>query len=945
MSIVTLKKKSRSFQDHISGRGHDGFSLVGGHRNIGVVGPTNLAKSVTRTQFRGNAPMGHGGCCGTYKVSICNSGSCSTNDPAIIKSTVKNTKESILKKYKWIHSAYPRFWVKPDDSMPENYSQGIYIRNLTAKNSTCVLDKMDTGIKNCDSYVALDKYQEVQVPILEYIYPPSLLSSTLDTTTLTGQPYGNGTYNVSYSQQATFYPARNLFDGRGAWILDTQNNNGAWVQLELPRPIVLRSYQVNPSTFPIKFKLEGSIDGSIFFFVNETTWTNNPVSRTIPIGIPSINMFYKYYRLTNLQNGPYIKYNYPLIFYEEPDPLIEYPSSALTQYSLVPSNNLLSTRQRTSYVNDQFYGNGIYDARASSFLDVPLNEFIPLNAFDDDTSTGWRSLENRYPNSPTETITNNHGTVSGEYIQLSNPYKFKLQSFLISVQTEGAPGAPKQIKLFGTNDGTTMDWNLLYETNELQFDRILVVNSQSYYRIYRLIVMSVTSNTYTEITEIRLFEKKSNAIPDLEYPPLVIPGLTGTSDNIRTGTVVGKSYGNGKYTFKASTVGKGLLEYAFDDSGLRWSCGGSRYLSNGDPIENASPSNITNTTNGTLSGEYIEIEFPDLITINSYIVVPNDSSSARPEESTLLGTDVNTSSSRWNIINTVTHNFSDNPLLITIDNNITGYKYYRLIITKKPANATLITEIKELQFFATSSPYSFSFDYPPLALTSASTNINNDINRGYGYGTYEVTASSTDLGSFDAFQAFDDTELTWRTPSNKYANPTTSTQTNNGTVLGEYIQIKLPYEITLQSFLISATDSGTPNQIKLLGRNNTTNPWNILYETNSLQFDTQIVVNAPESYMFYRLVVMSVTSGTFTEIREIQLFENYSLPTSRTELVPIRERVQCKAASYHIGGKKIYRSFYSKDSNTRPVSSSQYIISGLYKKNNLLKPPCHNNSI
>ena len=107
------------------------------------------------------------------------------------------------------------------------------------------------------------------------------------------------------------------------------------------------------------------------------------------------------------------------------------------------------------------------------------------------------------------------------------------------------------------------------------------------------------------------------------------------------------------------------------------------------------------------------------------------------------------------------------------------------------------------------------------------------------------------------------------------------TTTTNGTFSGEYIQIKLPYEITLQSFLISATTLGIgiPKQIKLLGRNNTTNPWNILYETNSLQFDTQIVVNAPESYMFYRLVVMSVTSGTFTEIREIQLFENYSFST------------------------------------------------------------------
>jgi hypothetical protein len=151
MSIVNLKRNSRRFKAPISGRGHDGFSLVGGHRNIGAVGNTNLAKSVTRTRFRGNAPMGHGGCCGTYKISICNSGSCSTNDPSIIKSTVKNTKGAILKQYKWIHSAYPNFWVKPDDSMPENHSQGIYVKNLTAQYSNCVVNKENTGIKNCDS--------------------------------------------------------------------------------------------------------------------------------------------------------------------------------------------------------------------------------------------------------------------------------------------------------------------------------------------------------------------------------------------------------------------------------------------------------------------------------------------------------------------------------------------------------------------------------------------------------------------------------------------------------------------------------------------------------------------------------------------------------------------------------------------------------------------------
>lgn len=149
MSIVALKRNSKRYQDPISGRGHDGFSLVGGHRNIGSVGPTNLAKSVTRTPFRGNAPMGHGGCCGTYKISICNSGSCCTNDPNIIKPTVKNNKGAILKQYKWIHSAYPRFWVKPDDSMPKNYSQGVYVQKVSAQYSNFVVNKVNTGINNC----------------------------------------------------------------------------------------------------------------------------------------------------------------------------------------------------------------------------------------------------------------------------------------------------------------------------------------------------------------------------------------------------------------------------------------------------------------------------------------------------------------------------------------------------------------------------------------------------------------------------------------------------------------------------------------------------------------------------------------------------------------------------------------------------------------------------
>lgn len=126
MSIVAMKRNANRYFKPVSGQGRDGFSLVGGHRNIGAVGPTNLGRSVTRTPFKGALPKGNGGCCGSYQVSIANSGSCCTNDASIIKTTVKNNAGMLDDKYKWTKSVYPRYWVQ--DTSPENFSQGSYIR-------------------------------------------------------------------------------------------------------------------------------------------------------------------------------------------------------------------------------------------------------------------------------------------------------------------------------------------------------------------------------------------------------------------------------------------------------------------------------------------------------------------------------------------------------------------------------------------------------------------------------------------------------------------------------------------------------------------------------------------------------------------------------------------------------------------------------------------------
>ena len=173
MSLNTMKRKTAA-KLNLSGKGpkqtwmsqgphgksvthviSTGFSLNGGHRNIGRVGQTNLGRSVTRTPFRGNAPMGNGGSNGKYPIVISNSGSCCTNRSDFIKPSSLNTKGMLARKYKWLngggtdHHGNPAHNpVKPDDNYPENFSQSSYIQS---KASTAAITSIvnDGGDKSC----------------------------------------------------------------------------------------------------------------------------------------------------------------------------------------------------------------------------------------------------------------------------------------------------------------------------------------------------------------------------------------------------------------------------------------------------------------------------------------------------------------------------------------------------------------------------------------------------------------------------------------------------------------------------------------------------------------------------------------------------------------------------------------------------------------------------
>jgi len=140
--------------------GAAGFSLNGGHRNIGGVG-REMKMSKSGTPYRGTQPIGFGGTYGEYNSAqlkgpyggaVQNIGSQMIVQPVLNSSKVntmgtqyKYIKPSVLsnngmldKKYKWIHyGTYPNYWVQPiyTGNQVQNSGQQLYIETLSSKNA------------------------------------------------------------------------------------------------------------------------------------------------------------------------------------------------------------------------------------------------------------------------------------------------------------------------------------------------------------------------------------------------------------------------------------------------------------------------------------------------------------------------------------------------------------------------------------------------------------------------------------------------------------------------------------------------------------------------------------------------------------------------------------------------------------------------------------------
>lgn len=164
---------TRGLQLAIDNPGPVGFSINGGHRNVGGVG-RDMKMSKSGTPYRGTQPIGFGGTYGKYPsaVLVGSSGSYTgavqpANNPSpvvqpvlnsrvvdtmgaqylYIKPSVLSTYGMLAKKYRWAYyGKYPNYWVQPNytGNQTDTASQSVYIQNKASAN-TCNLKVNNVG--------------------------------------------------------------------------------------------------------------------------------------------------------------------------------------------------------------------------------------------------------------------------------------------------------------------------------------------------------------------------------------------------------------------------------------------------------------------------------------------------------------------------------------------------------------------------------------------------------------------------------------------------------------------------------------------------------------------------------------------------------------------------------------------------------------------------------
>jgi hypothetical protein len=179
---------------------------------------------------------------------------------------------------------------------------------------------------NGGGYATMSEWRLFGPPVAQY--PPAAM--TTDSTAISGQPYGNGTYISSVSSVQTTNYGYYAFDktiSGNRWISATNLYSatsgvytgstttivsgigtvyGEWLQIQMPQSIILTSYSLTNSTNggnfilaqPISWVIAGSNDGTSWTYIDQQfyqTYSSTGLTNTFSVTLSSSS--YQYFRI------------------------------------------------------------------------------------------------------------------------------------------------------------------------------------------------------------------------------------------------------------------------------------------------------------------------------------------------------------------------------------------------------------------------------------------------------------------------------------------------------------------------------------------------------------------------------------------------------------------------------------------------------------------------
>jgi len=375
---------------------------------------------------------------------------------------------------------------------------------------------------------------------------------TGNTTTLSGKPYGNGTYIVTYSTQYSTWNGFNAFDkvfttaGTG-WASNAVYTNsaavpgpytgavtttvkasnvssatsvsvaGEWLQIQLPQPIIMTSYSLTPretaqiGQSPYQWLIIGSNDGSTWILLDSQygniSWVQY-IAQTFTISGNAIP--YVYYRIivqsiwgNNTSSG--YACIMEMVLYGNQTAILQWPPAPLTTNT-------------TTTLSSLPYGNGPYVVTASSYYNVgPLYPYLVFDKLTGENANAWLSSGIVYTNSAYNATTYSTlvsgNLIYGEWVDILLPTQIVLNYYTIQAETTSYTRTPRTWIIAGSNNGGTTWFQVDSQTNVTysyvsQVIQFIINNNTIPYNEYRIIIKNINTlsgNDWTAIAEWVLY--------------------------------------------------------------------------------------------------------------------------------------------------------------------------------------------------------------------------------------------------------------------------------------------------------------------------------------------------------------------------------------------------------------------------------------------------------